>query len=65
MENDLMKMSLQEELDPVEADDLDDIFAVADVDLLAEVEQREEQLQAAVPQHDRVHRLDVSVWSKN
>jgi hypothetical protein len=57
----LMQMSLQEELNPVKSDDLDDVLAVADVDLLSDEEQREEQLEAAVPQHDRIRRFDVAV----
>ena len=50
-------MTLQEQLDPIEADDLNDVLAVFDVDLVPGVEQGEEELQAPISQHNRLSQL--------
>jgi hypothetical protein len=52
-------MSLKEELNPVEADNLNDVLAVTDVDLFADVKEREEQFEATIAEN---HRLDYIVF---
>ena len=50
-------MTLQEQLDPIEADDLNDVLAVLYVDLVPGIEQGEEELQAPISQDDRLSQL--------
>ena len=52
-----VKMPLKKELNPVEADDLNDVLAVADVDLLSDVEKREEEFEAAISEDNRLYNL--------
>ena len=51
----LMQMTLEKELNPIESDDLNDVFAVTDVDLFARVEQGEEKFEASITEQHPFH----------
>ena len=61
----LVQMSLQEELNPVESNDLDNIFAISSVDLLAGVQQREEKLETSIPENNHFDSLFIFCKSQN
>ncbi len=46
-----MQVSLKEKLDPVESNDLDNIFAISGVDLLADVQQGEEKFETSISEN--------------
>ena len=50
-------MSLEKQLNPIESDNLNNVFAVADVYFFSGIEQRKEKFEASVSKDDCFHNL--------